>query len=157
MKHIRSAVLALIASLTPASVWAEETIAAFWKVSFGFGPDRESSVSVDILETGTVTIIHCLVDYYDNQWCSTDSELADPARIEALVAAVSEADLVTKPPKAASDNTVEATYGYSVLVGQELVGLPVSPAEEDEERVFRLHEAVYSAIPQRLLREYVER
>lgn len=152
---IRATVLALSLLASPLS--AAEVLAEYWASSGSLPPEYAWDVTVTIHTDGQVILTHCKGYATEPPGCKTRKGKADATRLDAIRAAVVEADLLANPARASDEITVGGgSSGGKVTIDGEERSLPSFPVIEDANRVGLVLQAIYAAIPTRLSKKFIE-
>lgn len=156
---LRSAAIlfAALFALTATPARAAEVLAEYWANSGSLPPEYAWDVTVTIHTDGQVILTHCKGYATEPPGCKTRKGKADAAKLDAIRAAVAEADLIANPARTSDEIIVGGgiTAGRVTLDGQK-INLPSLPVVEDANRVSMVLRAVYAAIPARLAKKFIE-
>lgn len=144
----------------PCAVLAEDPtpFVEYWTDSGSLPPEYAWATEVSITADGKLTLRYCVGYATDGAGCKTRKAKVEPAQIEAVLAAVTAADLVAKPARDTEDIPVggSATGGKVFVDGQE-VPLSSFPVAADAARVGSVLDTIRAAIPQRFQNRYFDR
>lgn len=144
----RFAIMGLLSLPLPASA---QGLATYWANSGSLPPEHAWNVNVTIAADGTLVLKHCTGYETEGPACKTRKAKVDAAQLDAIRAAVAEADLVATPARQAEDVPPGGgSAGGSVILDGETVVLPAWPVAQDAERVAAVLNAITAAIPARL-------
>jgi hypothetical protein len=148
---------AALFALTAAPARAAEVLAEYWANSGSLPPEYAWDVTVTIHTDGQVILTHCKGYATEPPGCKTRKGKADAAKLDAIRAAVVEADLIANPARTSDEVIVGggASAGRVTLDGQK-ISLPSQPVVEDANRVGMVLRTVYDAIPTRLAKKFIE-
>lgn len=131
--------------------------ATYWANSGSLPPEYAWDTTVTILENGQLTLKHCTGYETEGPACKTRKAKVTTDRMDAIRVAVTEADLVANPARQTEDVPVGGgSSGGSVIIDGEKLALPAWPVAEDAERVGKVLDAIYAAIPTRLSTRFIE-
>lgn len=153
----RFAPIALALSLLASPALSAEVLAEYWANSGSLPPEYAWDVTVTIHTDGQVILTHCKGYATKPPGCKTRKGKADAAKLDAIRAAVVEADLIAKPARASDEVIVGggASAG-TVTIDGEKRSLPSFPVIDDANRVGLVMQAIYAAIPTRLSKKFIE-
>ncbi len=151
---LRLAFAFLLALPFPASA---QQFASYWANSGSLPPEYAWEVGVTISEDGQLVLKHCTGYETEGPACKTRKAKVSTDQMDAIRAAVTEADLVAKPARQTEDIPVGGgSSGGTVIIDGEKLALPAWPVEGDAKRVGKVLDAVYAAIPTRLSTRFIE-
>jgi hypothetical protein len=149
----RTFALLLAALPLPAVAQSAEVFATYWANSGSLPPEYAWDVDVTITSDGQLVLKRCKGYETEGPACKTRKAKVDAAKVEAIRAAVTAADIVANPPRSVEDTPVGggSSGGTIVADGQTYI-LPAWPVAEDAERVSTVQNAITAAIPARFAR-----
>ncbi len=116
-------------------------------------------MNVTILASGKVTLTHCKGYVTEGPGCTTRTGKANAAQIEAIRLAAAESGLIATPAREAPPEEIPiggGASGGSVTIDGQTIQLMAYPRAEDAPRVAKLLSVVRAAIPERLVKRYIE-
>lgn len=151
---LRLAFAFLLALPVPASA---QQFASYWANSGSLPPEYAWEVGVTISEDGQLVLKHCTGYETEGPACKTRRAKVSAAAMEAIRAAAIEAQLFGFPVRGTEDVPVGGgSRGGSVAQDGQVVSLPAWPVADDAERVGKVLDAIYAAIPTRLSTRFID-
>lgn len=141
----------------PLSAIADDAFVDWVSTSGPLPPEYAWSVNMTISAGGMLVLRHCKGYVTEGKDCTTKTATVPKAKLDAIRAAVTKADLAQRPMR---EMEMPPIGGSTVAAVVHMNGTKISvsgfPIEADADRVGPVLAAIYKAVPTRIAEEYIE-
>jgi hypothetical protein len=149
--------LVMAASALPVAAWAEGVFVDWTAKSGSLPPPYAWSVTVRIMDSGTLSLTRCSGYATEGADCTTHRALVPAHSLGAIRAAVAGAGLAERPLREMEMFPVGGSTVMAVIATEAgPVVVPPFPVEDDAERAGLVLRAIYDAIPRPLAQALIE-
>jgi hypothetical protein len=151
------ALLLSLALTIPLPAAAQDMLAEYWANSGSLPPEYAWDVTVTIATDGQLVLKHCKGYATESPDCKTRKAKVGDAALQSIRDTTLASGLAETPARKAQDVPVGGgSSGGKVWLDGVEIALPAYPAAEDADRVASVRGAVRAAIPDRLVKKFIE-
>jgi hypothetical protein len=153
---MRALLLSLALSM-PLPAAAQDMLAEYWTNSGSLPPEYAWDVTVTIATDGALVLKHCTGYATEGPGCKTRKAKVSDADLQSIRDVALASGLAETPARKATDVPVGGgSSGGKVWLDGVEIPLPAFPATEDADRVASVRGAIRAAIPDRLVKKFIE-